>query len=206
MEILKLTEKDNEEIVYLVAQALLKGGLIVYPTETVYGLGVDATNKKAVEKLWMFKGKRENKPVLVAVNGEKMAEEYVEINDLGKKLIHKYWPGPVSILAVSKDKVAKKVQGEKETLGLRMPDNKFVLDLISNLGRPITSTSANLSGEKVCGSIDDFLRTVPEGHMKLVDYFIDGGTIENKLPSTIVDSSRGAVDILRQGDIEIDIV
>jgi L-threonylcarbamoyladenylate synthase len=146
MKILKVGVDAQEVIVAEAVEALKKGGLIVYPTETLYGLGVDATSDMALTKLWAFKGERGDKPVLCAVSSVKMAEEYADFNDLGKKIARKYWPGAVAIVAVSKTKVAKKAQGETKNLGLRMPDNKMVLWIIENLGKPITSTSANISG------------------------------------------------------------
>lgn len=178
---------------------------MVYPTDTLYGLGVDATNINAVEKLWKFKGERENKPVLIAVNSEKMAEKYIEITELGKKIIHKYWPGPVSIVGKSKNLVATKVQGEKGKVGVRMPGNKFVSDLVEILDKPITSTSANITGAETCVDVNGFLKNTPQDRVELVDCFVDAGVIERKLPSTIVDVSEGEVKILRQGEIRVEL-
>jgi len=203
VEIIKLDESNTKEVADRVAEIVLAGGLVVYPTDTLYGLGVDATNEIAVEKLWKFKGERENKPVLIAVNSEKMAEKFIEITELGKKIIHKYWPGPVSIVGKSKNLVAMKVQGEKGKVGVRMPGNKFVACLVKILDKPITSTSANITGAMTCVDVDDFSKNTPPDRVSLVDCFVDAGIIERKLPSTIVDISEGEVKILRQGAIEI---
>lgn len=205
MEIFRLNKNNIAEVATRAAKILRSGGLVVYPTDTVYGLGVDVTNEMAVEKLWKFKGGRENKPVLMAVNGELMAGKYIKINDLGKKIMRKYWPGSVSVVGVSKNKVAEKVQSEKGTLGVRMPDNDFVLKLVDLLKKPITSTSANVSGGKTCRSLEEFMAEVPEDRKQLVDCFVDGGMIEGKLPSTIVDVSEGEMKIVRQGEVEIDV-
>lgn len=205
MKVIKLTNINFVEVALTAAGAIESGELIVYPTDTVYGLGVDVKNDKAVEKLWKFKGERGDKPVLLAVNGEKMAEKYIEINDLGKKLIRKYWPGSVSIVGVSKNKVAKKIQGEKDTLGLRMIENKFVMEMIHVLGKPITSTSANVTGGKTCASVEEFLREIPEEKRELVGLFVDAGTLEGTLPSTIVDISKNKIEIVRQGEVKVSV-
>ena len=192
-----------KEVIARAVKVLSDGGLIVYPTETCYGLGVDATNDQAVDKLWNFKGERGDKPVLIAVSNIKMAEENAEINDLANKITQKYWPGPVSIVALSKNKVSKKVQGEKETIGLRMPNQPLVLSMIKKFGKPITSTSANISGGKNPYSLEQFLISTPNEKFKLVDLFIDGGDILEKLPSTLVETTGKEIEILRQGEIEV---
>lgn len=83
MKVIKLTDKNIVEISFVAAEIIQSGGLIVYPTDTVYGLGVDATDDVAIEKLWKFKGGRDGKPLLLAVSGDKMAEKYIEISELG---------------------------------------------------------------------------------------------------------------------------
>jgi len=176
---------------------------LVYPTETVYGLGVDATTDLALEKLWAFKGERGDKPVLVAVSGVAMAEKYVNLSELGKKVAQKYWPGAVAIVASSKNLVAKKAQGESENLGLRNPDNQLILDIISAFGKPITSTSANISGAPTARSIEEFEATVPEERQDLIDLFIDAGELPLRQPSTIVDTTGEEVSVLRQGETEV---
>ena len=199
MRIIKL---EDLEIEY-VARILNEGGLIVYPTETVYGLGADATSEAALEKLWAFKGERGDKPVLVAVADLAMAEKYVNLTNLGRKIAQKYWPGPVAIVASSKNEVAKKAQGQTETLGLRNPDNKVMLEVIRTLGKPITSTSANISGGLTARSLSEFLATMPEDRQKLIDLFIDAGELPKNLPSTIVDTTEEKIKILRQGGTEV---
>jgi len=199
MEVIKINEIERA------VTALKNGGLIVYPTETVYGLGVDATNERALSKLWEFKGERGDKSVLVAVSDIEMAEKYVTFSSLGKKIAQKYWPGAVAIVAVSKYLVVKKAQGGANTLGLRMPDNKMILDIISAFGKPITSTSANVSGTPTARSLEEFLKTLSEEKLKLIDLFIDVGELPSRLPSTIVDTTGEKIKILRQGDVVVEV-
>jgi L-threonylcarbamoyladenylate synthase len=202
---MKVIKQDDweKEVVVEITDVLRGGGLVVYPTETVYGLGVDATSETALEKLWEFKGERGDKPVLVAVNGEEMAEKYVILSELGKKVVQKFWPGAVAVVAMSRNLVAKKAQGGTETLGLRMPDSKNILEMISLLGKPITSTSANVSGATTARSLPEFLKSVPKDRQELIDIFIDGGELPLRAPSTIVDTTGSEIKILRQGEVTV---
>lgn len=199
MRVVRQEVVSIEEIVEVLSQ----GGLIVYPTETVYGLGVDATSETALEKLWAFKGERGDKPVLCAVSDVEMAEKYVKLSELGRKVVQKYWPGAVAIVAISKGLVSKKAQGEGENLGLRNPDNKLMMETIKTLGKPITSTSANISGAMTARSLSEFLATVPKERQNLIDLFIDAGELPLRVPSTIVDTTGEEVKILRQGETKV---
>jgi L-threonylcarbamoyladenylate synthase len=205
MEIIDIKKTEPKEIVAQAVAVLKNGGLMVYPTETVYGLGVDATSELALDKLWAFKGERGDKPVLVAVADREMAEKYVELSDLSKKVTQKYWPGAVAVVASSKNLVAKKAQGQTETLGVRNPDNKMMLEIIATLGRPITSTSANISGATTARSLAEFKVTVPKERQGLIDLFIDAGELPLRSPSTIVDTTGEEVKILRQGEMVVEI-
>jgi L-threonylcarbamoyladenylate synthase len=205
MEVLDIKTVGHEEMVRKTMDVLKRGGLVVYPTETVYGLGADATDEMALEKLWAFKGERGDKPVLVAVSGMVMAEKYVNLSDLGKKVAQKYWPGAVAIVALSKNMVSKKAQGETNTLGLRNPDNKDILEIIAMFGKPITSTSANISGAVTARSLAEFLKTVPKERQELIDLFLDAGELPERQPSTIVDTTGEEMKILRQGEVEVKI-
>jgi L-threonylcarbamoyladenylate synthase len=200
MKVVKETDLDIHEVVNVLA----RGGLIVYPTETVYGLGVEATSEPALEKLWAFKGERGDKPVLVAMADAAMAEKYVNFSELGKKVAQKYWPGAVAIVALSKNVIAKKAQGDGENLGLRNPDNKLILEIIKSLGKPITSTSANISGAPTARSLQEFLATVPKDRQELIDLFIDAGELPLRQPSTIVDTTGEEIRVLRQGETVVE--
>jgi len=203
MEVLNIKKIEHKKLIEKTVNCLKSGGLIVYPTETVYGLGVDATSDSAMEKLWKFKGERGDKPVLVAVSDMAMAEKYVDFNDLGKKVVQRYWPGAVAVVATSNNLVSKKAQGQTENLGLRNPDIADILEIITVFGKPITSTSANISGAVTARSLTEFLETVPFERQNLIDVFIDAGELPQRAPSTIVDTTGEEVKILRQGNIEV---
>lgn len=200
MEILKPGPKGlTTGQLKLINTTLSRGGLIVYPTETVYGLGADALNLRAVQKLWQFKGGRGQKAVSVAVSGRRMAEKYVKLNSLADNLYRHFLPGPVTVISKSQGKVVPKLESAQATLGIRVPRYPLTLDLIETYGRPLTATSANPSGIKPPYSLADFLRYTSKTKQALIDLFIDTGTLPYNPPSTVVDTTLNAPEVLRQG-------
>ncbi|MDP2930605.1 MAG: L-threonylcarbamoyladenylate synthase [bacterium] len=205
MKIIDL-KKDNQagEAAIKIAMAFLKkGGLVICPTETCYIPAVDATNPKAVEKLIKYKGNRKNKPISVAVSGRKMAERYVEINEVADNLYKNFLPGPVTVISKSKGRVVEALEGLRQTLGIRMPDYSFTLKLIEQFGRPLTSTSANVSGVKTPYSLKDILKYTPKRSLELIDLFLDAGQLPLRPTSTVVDTTLNELAVLRQGEIII---
>ncbi|MDP2930758.1 MAG: L-threonylcarbamoyladenylate synthase, partial [bacterium] len=170
---------------------------------TCYIPAVDATNPKAVEKLIKYKGNRKNKPISVAVSDRKMAERYVEINEVADNLYKNFLPGPVTVVSESKGKVVKILEGPRQTLGIRMPDYSFTLKLIKRFGKPLTSTSANVSGAKTPYSLRDILKYTPKRSLNLIDLFLDAGQLPIRPTSTVVDTTLNEPAILRQGEIII---
>ena len=205
MEIIDLSKTSDLEASKRATEVLRRGGLIVYPTETCYGLGVMITNKMAVEKLWKFKGERGDKPVLVAINTMLMAKKYAEINNIFKAVARKYWPGPVSMVTKSRKNIPEKIRGGKPFIGLRMPDQSLILKIVKSLKVPVTSTSANISGGKNPYSLEQFQNETPKDRIELVDLFIDAGHIPERLPSTLIDTTEGTVKVLRQGEVVVKI-
>ncbi len=201
MEVIKL--KNRKTAIEKAVAVLKNGGLVIYPTETCYGVGADATNKKAVEKILQFKGSRGGKAISIAVDGKAMAAKYVAINETAKNLYQQFLPGPLTIVSKSKKKVIKWLEAGRGTLGIRIPDYRLVLDLIRKLGKPITSTSANASGKKSPYCLDDVLKYTTKKRLKLVDLFLDAGRLPYNPPSTVVDTTLNESKILRQGEIKI---
>ncbi|MGB9911274.1 MAG: L-threonylcarbamoyladenylate synthase [Microgenomates group bacterium] len=202
MEIIN-TKTINPQIIKKIINVLKNGGVIIYPTETCYGIGADATNPKAVEKVLNFKGERKGKPILIAVADKKMAEEYVEINEIAENLYQKFLPGPVAVVSKSKGKVAPGIESPTKTLGIRIPNYPLILEIIRQFGKPITSTSANPSGKKPPYSLKDFLKYTSEKRRELIDIFLDGGKLPPNPPSTVVDTTLQEPTVLRQGEISI---
>lgn len=200
-----MSPDQTKELEEKVVDILRRGGVVIYPTETCYGIGVDPTNEAAADKLWRFKGGRGDKPVLIAVSGVEMAGRYGEPTNLFKKVSEKYWPGPVSLVILSKKNLVSKVLGGKETVGFRMPDMALMLSIISHFGKPITSTSANVSGGDNPYSLEQFLENTPKDRLELIDLFIDAGQIPERKPSTVADVTGEEIKILRQGEVTIEV-
>jgi L-threonylcarbamoyladenylate synthase len=178
------------------------GGLVVFPSDTVYGLLVDATNEKAVEKLTAFKNRPAGKPISVFTS-EKNIRNLVEMDKKQEKTLEALLPGQFTVILKSKHKVSKKLESEKGTLGIRIPDYKPINKLVEEIGRPITATSANVSGGFPHHSIESLLKQLPAKKRKLIDLIVDGGKLPRNKPSTIIDLTTPTIKILRQGDIKL---
>lgn len=203
MKILTLDKSNKDEIVNEAVNVLQNGGVVIYPTETCYGIGVDATNEIAVEKLLKYKAKRQGKPFSIAVSGIEMAQKYVDINEIAENLYKNFLPGPLTVISKSLKKVASKVESEHGTLGVRVPDHPLVLWLIDEFGKPITATSANASYKKVPYKIQDILENISKKQKKLVDLIIDAGELPPRPSSTVVDTTMNESKVLRQGNIKL---
>jgi L-threonylcarbamoyladenylate synthase len=201
---MKRIDVSDPELLSEVARVLGEGGLIIYPTETSYGLGADATNPQAIEKLLAYKGNRLNKALSVAVADRQMAEAYIIMNPTAKQVFASLLPGPVTVVAASQGKVAPKVESERHTLGIRYSSLPLVSQLVEALGRPITATSANTSGSKQIFSFEEWQRYVPASRQELIGLFVDGGKLPVKAPSTVVDTTLDNPEVLRQGELVLD--
>ncbi|MBN2854523.1 threonylcarbamoyl-AMP synthase [Patescibacteria group bacterium] len=203
MEIIKYN-KNNKNLIIKKAQAVLKkGGLFVFPTETCYGLGADATKKTAIDKLYSYKTRREGKPLSIVVSDIKMAQKYVEINEMAENLYQSYLPGPITVVSKGLGKVAKGVESEYGTLGIRIPDNELVLNIVKNFSKPFTATSANMSYLPKPYSIKALLKNMPEKNLKIIDLIIDAGELPKLETSTVVDTTMNSLNIVRPGQINI---
>ncbi len=199
MKIIQIEKVNIDKI----CDVLKKGGLVIMPTETVYGAFVDATNPKAVEKLNQYKKRPFGKPYSVAVSDQKMAERYVFLNETAKNLYQNFLPGPLTIISKGKGKAAKGVESETGTLGIRIPDYKLVIEVIKKYGKPLTATSANQSYKKTPYRVSDILENISEKQKGLIDIIIDAGTLPPNKPSTVIDTTGDDALILRKGDVEI---
>lgn len=203
-DIVKLEEGKEDIAVKKAVNVLSKGGIIIYPTETCYGIGVDATNPQAVAKLLEYKTFRGDKPISIAVSDIEMAQEYVELNDTAKHLYKQYLPGPFTIVSKGLKKVALGVESNIGTLGVRIPDFDFIRRLSQAFKKPITATSANVSYKKTPYELNDILDNTSKKQQDLIDLFVDAGKLPKNDPSTVIDTTLDDINILRQGDIVID--
>lgn len=195
-------ENPNPREIRRIVEVLRRGGLIIYPTDTVYGLGCDITNTKAVEKVARWKGVKIEKS-----NFSFICSDFSHLSDYTKpisnsifKLLKKNLPGPFTFVLEANNKVPKYFKGKKKTVGIRIPDNNIIRDIVNELGNPILSTSIH--------DDDDFLEyttdpdLINEKHSEFADIIIDGGSGE-LIPSTIVDCTQFEVEIIREGKGEL---
>lgn len=199
MKIINLIENNFSKIIYQTIEVLANGGLVVFPSDTVYGLLVDATNEMAVKKLITFKNRPAGKPISVFCNFE-LINQLVTIDNQQSTTLKQILPGPFTIILPSKHKVSKLLESEAGTLGIRIPSYQLINRLIQKFGKPVTATSANLAGRSPHYSIDSLFNQILDKQKQLVDLVIDVGTLSKNKPSTVVDLSQSDVKILRQGD------
>ncbi len=180
------------------AQIIKNGGLVAMPTETVYGLGADAFNEKAVKKIYKAKGRESDNPLIVHVAGFGDWRELVKnIPEDAKKLAEKYWPGPLTIILPKSKKVPSVVSGGLDTVAVRMPRNEIALYFIQKCGCPIAAPSANISGSP---SPTKFNHVFKDMNGK-IDAIIDGGDCRIGVESTVIAFAGEKPEILRPGGI-----
>ncbi|MCX6726715.1 MAG: L-threonylcarbamoyladenylate synthase [Candidatus Shapirobacteria bacterium] len=185
------------------AETIKNGGLVIFPTDTVYILAVDPTNQKAVDKLIAFKDRWPGKAISVAVDGVKMADKYVRLNERIVDLMANLLPGPFTLVIDGKHKMAKGVEAENGTLGIRIPDNQTVMELVETVGGPVTATSANLSGRTPHYSVESLMKTLSQKKKNMIDLVVDAGILPKNKPSTVIDLTMPEIKILRRGDLII---
>lgn len=203
MERLEYTEKNSKMIIEKAINVLKNGGLFIFPTETCYGLGADATNQAAIDKLYSYKTRREGKPLSIAVSDMAMASEYAALNEAAENLYKNYLPGPITVVSKGLGRVAKGVESEYGTLGIRIPDNRLVLDIIRAFGKPFTATSANISYMPKPYSIEAWLKNTPQKNREMIDLIIDAGELPHRESSTVVDTTMNNLNIMRPGQIDL---
>ena len=177
-----------------------EGGMIAYPTETFYGLGVDPFNEAAVNKLFKLKARDPDKPISILIKDEKMLLELVEeIPSSAEILRKKFWPGPLTIIFKAKKIIPSVITGNTGKIAVRISSNPITQKLLEIIDSPITTTSANPSGKKspvTAGEVADYFGDK-------IDLIIDGGLLSGKLGSTIVDATEEKLKVIREGEIPI---
>ena len=190
----------DERAVTMSVEVLARGGVIIYPTDTVYGIGADATNPDAVELVMRIKEREPFKPLVIIVDSIEVAERYVDISGLARTIAERFWPGPLTMQLRKRDDTLIPPVGDAETVALRVPRNDFCLALTATLGRPVVSTSVNLSGAPQAFTLSDMLTSLGQ-NLDLVDLIVDDGDLPHSPPSTIVSIEDGTVRILREGAV-----
>lgn len=191
-------ENINKEEVKSSIKMLKEGKILVVPTDTVYGICSDATNEKAVEKIFRIKNRDKNNPLNILVSSIDMAKKYTKnFNKIAETLANKFWPGALTMVLEKNDLIPKIVTANKETIGVRIPDNEVTLNIINELSLPIACPSANISGRPSGTVVEDIKSDFKDN----VDIYIDCGPSKIGIESTIVKINENSVEILRQGKI-----
>lgn len=180
------------------ARIIASGGLIVYPTETVYGIGADARNATVLSRIPLVKGRDERKPIIVLVGSPDAVTEWAAgVSGMARALMNAFWPGPLTLVFRARDDVPELVTAGTGTVGLRCSPDAFCRELIRRSGKAITSTSANHAGEPTGGTVDEIAGQLGAG----IDLYVDAGPRGGRLPSTVVDVSGPAPRVVREGAI-----
>lgn len=183
------------------AEILKKGGIVIFPTETVYGIGVNGLDVKAIEKLYKLKKRPHNKPISLLVSDIDMVNLIAkDITDLEYKIMQRFFPGPLTIVLKKRKIVPDILTAGQDTVGIRMPNENIATELIKRVGNPIAASSANISGK----SSNTNIKTLVQDFKEQVDYFIDGGESEIGISSTVIQVIDGVPVILREGSISRD--
>jgi L-threonylcarbamoyladenylate synthase len=186
---------DNLEAV----EALRRGEVVVFPTETLYGLGADALDPEAVEKVFLLKGRDPRNPIPVLVADENMLQHLVtHVPPLARKLMQQFWPGPLTIVLPGRKDIPKPLLNASGGVAVRISSEPIATKLVKALGSPLTATSANPSGQ-------DPARTVHRAKAYFrgkVQLFLNGGTLKSKTGSTVVEPTEDRIKIIREGEIQ----
>jgi len=203
MEIIKfnLSGKWNDldnKIIQVAAGVIQRGGSIVYPTDTVYGLGVSALREYSIDRLFKIKKRPETKPIPVMIRDIKMAKELAYVDKRIEKVLESVWPGPVTVVLEKRSVVPDVLTANKKTIGLRIPDCPFTRALMEKLAEPITATSANFSGQEPLSLSREIIKTFKKAYPR-PDLILDAGDLVNRQPSTVLDLTGSQPKILRVG-------
>jgi len=191
-------DASRDAVVDRAARIIVSGGLIVYPTETVYGIGADARNVQAVSRIPLVKGRDERKPILVLVGSSDAVTEWASgVSGKARALMNAFWPGPLTLVFSARADVSELLTAGTGTVGLRCSPDPFCRELLLRSGAAITSTSANRTGEPTGATVAEIAAQLGEG----IDLYVNAGPRGGRLPSTVVDVSGPAPRLVREGAI-----
>lgn len=190
----------DQNIIEVAVGVMERGGSIVYPTDTVYGLGVDATNPESVRRLFKIKKRPEIKPVPIMVRDIEIAKKIAYINKEKEAVLNSVWPGPVTVILEKRSAygLPKNLTAGLRTVGIRIAGSPFTKELMKNLDIPISCTSANFSGENSIASSFELLEIFKKAVLR-PDLILDAGDLSENKPSAVIDLTTGKPRILRMG-------
>lgn len=198
-EVLKVDEDHSKEIILTqAAEILAGGGIIAYPTETFYGLGADATNEKAIEKIFAVKGRDFKNPISLIIG--QTADVYPLVKDVpekARKLMEAFWPGALTIVFLAANIVSTRLTAGSGKIGMRVSSHPIAQTIVQKLKKPLTATSANLSGAPECSLASEVIKQIGDK----IDAILDWGETQGGKASTIIDVTCDPPVILREGTI-----
>ena len=187
--------KCDKEGIEKASQIIEEGGIAIFPTDTVYGIGCNPYNIDSVRKIYEIKSRDLSKPLPVLVYSKDIAEKIAFFDEFSKKIVEKFWPGPLTIVLKITDENLKKSLNVKDKIALRVPNHKCTLELLKKCNF-LVGTSANVSGHSSFTNPDECLNNVQN-----YDIFIDGGIIDSTSESTIIEIENKEIKILREGSL-----
>ena len=196
VEILKVT--CNNEGIEKIARIIEKGGIAIFPTDTVYGMGCNPYNEEAVKKIYKIKSRTKLKSLPVLAYSLDIVKEITLIDKFTEKIIEKYWPGPLTLILKLTDQKLKKSLKLENKIAVRIPDSKCTLKLLEKC-RLLVGTSANISGNSSYTNPNDCIKNI-----KNYDMFLNGGIITSKGESTIIEIENKEIKIIREGALKIE--
>lgn len=200
MKVVKLGADNHIEVIAEAVEVLRRGGSIVYPTDTVYGLGVNPFDDYAVRRLFRIKKRSPSKPIALIVCSIAMVKKLAHVSVKEEKILKSLWPGAVSVVLYKKKLISPLISAGTDTVSLRMPDNEFCLKLIKAFNGPITSTSANISDEQYINDASEIARRFKKEAYK-PDLVVDAGVLALSEPSTVLDLTKPKPKIIRAGPV-----
>ena len=201
MELLRVDpENPDDGALVAAAEAVLRGGVIAFPTDTLYGLGCSLFDVSAVEMVARLKRRDPSLAVISLIpEAEQAYGLALEVNEVAERLIRRFWPGPLSLIFLAAPIVPPRVRGAGGTVALRCPDDKLCQRLLARIGGPVVSSSANLSGQPPAETAEDVRRIF--GNQ--LDLILDGGPRHGERSSTLVDVSAARPRLLRRGALDV---
>lgn len=198
----EVVKENNPESSQKAASVLREGEIIIYPTETLYGMGALALNEESVKKIFKIKERSYGKPIPILVKDEEMLSRFVEVTEEASRLIDKFLPGPLTLVLRQKKNLPDLISAGTRKAAVRISNYRFVRRLFDFVSEPLTSTSANLSGEGNLFNFDEIYRTF-KGEVALI---VDSGSLPQSRGSTVIDLTVKPPRIVREGDISKDVL
>ena len=191
-------QNPQPEFILQAVEIVKSGGVVVFPTRCLYGLGADALNRQAVNRIFTIKQRSEQNPILVLIDHPGQMEQLAKrIPDAAVRLMERFWPGRITLVLEAHDKLPGNLTAHTGKIGVRMPGHAIALALVRAVSGPITGTSANLSGRPGCHRIDDLDAQIASR----TDFILDAGRLKGGIGSTVVDVSESKPRILREGEV-----